>query len=134
MHIPPSCRDDRLDGPPQPDAGVCWPRLSATRQPQGVYSPPRGFIATPRLCPALWERGRMRAALAAWLVLSLLRGTGAGDTCGDPPAAPSYSAPAPQLSPEERLSPHMPESLRCDACHAIAFQVGTGDAAPQKRR
>lgn len=75
---------------------------------------------------------RMRAALAAWLVLSLLGGTGAGDMCGDPPSAPSYSAAAPQLSPEERLSPHMPESLRCDACHAIAFQVGTGDTAPQK--
>uniref|UniRef100_A0A8C3M7C8 Uncharacterized protein n=1 Tax=Geospiza parvula TaxID=87175 RepID=A0A8C3M7C8_GEOPR len=75
----------------------------------------------------------MRAALAAWLVLSLLGGTGAEDTCGgDPPAAPSRSIPAPQLSPEERLSPHMPESLRCDACHAIAFQVGTGDTGPQK--
>ncbi|NXP40573.1 MZB1 protein, partial [Leiothrix lutea] len=65
----------------------------------------------------------MRAALAAWLVLTLLAGPGAGDMCGDPPAAPSHSASAPQLSPEERLSPHMPESLRCDACHAIAFQI-----------
>uniref|UniRef100_U3JK08 Uncharacterized protein n=1 Tax=Ficedula albicollis TaxID=59894 RepID=U3JK08_FICAL len=64
----------------------------------------------------------MRAALAAWLVLSLLGGTGAQGMCGDPPAAPSRSIPAPQLSPEERLSPHMPQSLRCDACHAIAFQ------------
>lgn len=71
----------------------------------------------------------MRAALAAWLVLSLLEGPQAGDTCGDPPAAPPHSASAPQLSPEERLSPHMPQALRCDACHAIAFQVGT-----QKRR
>ncbi|NXA25461.1 MZB1 protein, partial [Ibidorhyncha struthersii] len=66
----------------------------------------------------------MRPALAVWLALSLLMGTGAEDMCGDPPAAPSRSIPAPQLSPEERLSPHMPESLRCDACHAIAFQVG----------
>uniref|UniRef100_A0A674GHZ1 Marginal zone B and B1 cell specific protein n=1 Tax=Taeniopygia guttata TaxID=59729 RepID=A0A674GHZ1_TAEGU len=64
----------------------------------------------------------MRAEVAAWLVLSLLGGTGAEDTCGDPPAAPSRSIPAPQLSPEELLSPHMPQSLRCDACHAIAFQ------------
>uniref|UniRef100_A0A8C3EAG8 Uncharacterized protein n=1 Tax=Corvus moneduloides TaxID=1196302 RepID=A0A8C3EAG8_CORMO len=59
--------------------------------------------------------------------LYLLGGTGAQDMCGDPPATPSHSVPAPQLSPEERLSPHMPESLRCDACHAIAFQVGTED-------
>ncbi|NXH82562.1 MZB1 protein, partial [Edolisoma coerulescens] len=65
----------------------------------------------------------MRPALAAWLVLSLLGGTGAQDMCGDPPDPPSRSAAAPQLSPEERLSPHMPESLRCDACHAIAFQI-----------
>ncbi|NXB34504.1 MZB1 protein, partial [Eulacestoma nigropectus] len=65
----------------------------------------------------------MRPALAAWLVLSLLGGTGAQDMCGDPPAASSHSVPAPQLSPEERLSPHMPESLLCDACHAIAFQI-----------
>ncbi|NXE42694.1 MZB1 protein, partial [Ptilorrhoa leucosticta] len=65
----------------------------------------------------------MRPALAAWLVLSLLGGRGAQDMCGDPPAAPSHSVPAPQLSPEERLSPHMPESLHCDACHAIAFQI-----------
>uniref|UniRef100_A0A8B9G1N2 Marginal zone B and B1 cell specific protein n=1 Tax=Amazona collaria TaxID=241587 RepID=A0A8B9G1N2_9PSIT len=41
---------------------------------------------------------------------------------GTPPAAPARSIPAPRLSAEERLSPHMPESLRCDACHAIAFQ------------
>ncbi|NWV72887.1 MZB1 protein, partial [Dasyornis broadbenti] len=65
----------------------------------------------------------MRPALAAWLVLSLLGGTGAKGMCGEPPEAPSHSVPAPQLSPEERLSPHMPESLRCDACHAIAFQI-----------
>ncbi|KAF4796485.1 marginal zone B and B1 cell specific protein [Turdus rufiventris] len=65
----------------------------------------------------------MRAALAAWLVLSLLGGSGAQGMCGDPPAAPSHSIPAPQLSPEERLSPHMPQSLLCDACHAIAFQI-----------
>uniref|UniRef100_A0A803YS03 Uncharacterized protein n=1 Tax=Meleagris gallopavo TaxID=9103 RepID=A0A803YS03_MELGA len=31
--------------------------------------------------------------------------------------------PAPQMSAEERFSPHMPEALRCDACQAIAFQV-----------
>ncbi|NXR25086.1 MZB1 protein, partial [Cinclus mexicanus] len=65
----------------------------------------------------------MRAALAAWLVLSLLGGSGTQGMCGDPPAAQSHSIPAPQLSPEERLSPHMPQSLRCDACHAIAFQI-----------
>ncbi|NXO29015.1 MZB1 protein, partial [Cisticola juncidis] len=65
----------------------------------------------------------MRAALAAWMVLSLLAGPGAGDTCGGVPTAPSRSVPAPQLSPEERLSPHMPQSLRCDACQAIAFQI-----------
>ncbi|NXK25505.1 MZB1 protein, partial [Arenaria interpres] len=62
----------------------------------------------------------MQPALAAWLALSLLAGTGAQEMCGDPPAR---SIPAPQLSPEERLSPHMPEALRCDACHAIAFQI-----------
>ncbi|NXP04410.1 MZB1 protein, partial [Thinocorus orbignyianus] len=67
----------------------------------------------------------MQPVLAAWLALSLLAGVGAQEMCGDPPAAPSHSrsVPAPQLSPEERLSPHMPESLRCDACHAIAFQI-----------
>ncbi|NXA68816.1 MZB1 protein, partial [Mohoua ochrocephala] len=65
----------------------------------------------------------MRPALAAWLVLGLLGGTGAQDKCGDPPPDQSHSASAPQLSAEERLSPHMPESLRCDACHAIAFQI-----------
>ncbi|XP_009566633.2 marginal zone B- and B1-cell-specific protein [Cuculus canorus] len=61
----------------------------------------------------------MQPVLAAWLALSLLAGTGAEDTCGNP----SISIPAPQLSSEERLSPHMPESLRCDACRAIAFQI-----------
>lgn len=89
-----------------------------------VYScppPPRRF----RHC------GRMRPALAAWLALGLLVGMGAEEMCGDPPSAPSRSIPAPQLSPEERLSPHMPEALRCDACHAIAFQVGIGDTAPK---
>ncbi|XP_027755768.1 marginal zone B- and B1-cell-specific protein [Myiozetetes cayanensis] len=65
----------------------------------------------------------MGPALAAWLALSLLGGTGAEETCGDPPAARSRSIPAPRLSPEEQLSPHMPESLRCDACRAIAFQI-----------
>ncbi|KAJ7411654.1 marginal zone B and B1 cell specific protein [Willisornis vidua] len=65
----------------------------------------------------------MRPALAAWLALSLLLGTGAQEACGDPPAARSQSVAAPQLSPEEQLSPHMPESLRCDACQAIAFQI-----------
>ncbi|NXG75615.1 MZB1 protein, partial [Baryphthengus martii] len=33
------------------------------------------------------------------------------------------SIPAPQLSAEERLSPHMPRALHCDACHAIAYQI-----------
>ncbi|NXS72252.1 MZB1 protein, partial [Pandion haliaetus] len=65
----------------------------------------------------------MRPALAAWLALSLLAGMGAEDTCRGPPATPGHSIPAPQLSPEERLSPHMPESLHCDACYAIAFQI-----------
>ncbi|NXD29594.1 MZB1 protein, partial [Spelaeornis formosus] len=66
----------------------------------------------------------MRMALAACLVLSLLGGTGAGEQCGGPPAAAStHSVPAPRLSPEERLSPHMPAPLRCDACLAIAFQI-----------
>ncbi|NWX14213.1 MZB1 protein, partial [Aegotheles bennettii] len=65
----------------------------------------------------------MQPVLAAWLALSLLAGTGAEEMCGDPPAASSRSISAPQLSPEEQLSPHMPESLRCDACHAIAFQL-----------
>ncbi|KAM6322566.1 marginal zone B- and B1-cell-specific protein [Podargus strigoides] len=65
----------------------------------------------------------MQPALAAWLALSLLAGTGAEEMCGAPPGPPVRSIPAPELSPEERLSPHMPESLRCDACHAIAFQI-----------
>ncbi|NXS97136.1 MZB1 protein, partial [Jacana jacana] len=67
----------------------------------------------------------MQPALVAWLALSLLARTVAQDMCGDPSADPaqSRSVPAPRLSPEERLSPHMPESLRCDACHAIAFQI-----------
>ncbi|XP_069725787.1 marginal zone B- and B1-cell-specific protein [Phaenicophaeus curvirostris] len=61
----------------------------------------------------------MQPALAAWLALSLVSGSGAEDMCG----SPSISIPAPQLSSEERLSPHMPQSLRCDACQAIAFQI-----------
>ncbi|NXS52162.1 MZB1 protein, partial [Brachypteracias leptosomus] len=65
----------------------------------------------------------MWPVLAAWLLLGLLVGPGAGDTCGDPPTAQSRSIPAPQLSDEELLSPHMPASLRCDACNAIAFQI-----------
>ncbi|XP_075571872.1 marginal zone B- and B1-cell-specific protein [Pelecanus crispus] len=65
----------------------------------------------------------MQPALAVWLALSLLAGMGAEEMCGRPPAAPAHSIPAPQLSPEERLSPHMPESLHCDACQAIAFQI-----------
>ncbi|NXS41153.1 MZB1 protein, partial [Balaeniceps rex] len=65
----------------------------------------------------------MQPALAVWLALSLLAGMGAKEMCGRPAATPARSMPAPQLSPEERLSPHMPESLRCDACHAIAFQI-----------
>ncbi|NXJ74953.1 MZB1 protein, partial [Trogon melanurus] len=65
----------------------------------------------------------MRPALATWLVLSLLVGTEAEEACEGPPATPTRSLAAPQLSPEERLSPHMPEALRCDACHAIAFQI-----------
>lgn len=69
--------------------------------------------------------------LAACLVLSLLAGTGAAEVCEPPPAAPARSVSVPQLSPEERLSPHMPEALRCDACHAIAFQVGIRELAPQ---
>ncbi|XP_030360676.1 marginal zone B- and B1-cell-specific protein [Strigops habroptila] len=64
----------------------------------------------------------MRPALV-WLILSLLTVTGAEGMCRDPPATPARSIPAPRLSAEEQLSPHMPESLRCDACHAIAFQI-----------
>uniref|UniRef100_A0A672UJA7 Uncharacterized protein n=1 Tax=Strigops habroptila TaxID=2489341 RepID=A0A672UJA7_STRHB len=64
----------------------------------------------------------MRPALV-WLILSLLTVTGAEGMCRDPPATPARSIPAPRLSAEEQLSPHMPESLRCDACHAIAFQL-----------
>ncbi|KAI6077000.1 Marginal zone B- and B1-cell-specific protein [Aix galericulata] len=68
----------------------------------------------------------MRPVLAACVALSLALGPGAGDGCQDPPS-PSFSrsVPAPQLSAEELHSPHMPQSLRCDACYAIAFQVGT---------
>ncbi|NXC46337.1 MZB1 protein, partial [Penelope pileata] len=62
----------------------------------------------------------MWAVLAVCMALSLAAGMGAEDGCGDPM---SHSIPAPQLSAEERLSPHMPEALRCDACHAIAFQL-----------
>ncbi|NXN90813.1 MZB1 protein, partial [Rhinopomastus cyanomelas] len=62
----------------------------------------------------------MWPVLALCLVLSLPAGTGAEEMCGAPPV---HSIPAPQLSPEERLSPHMPESLHCDACQAITFQI-----------
>ncbi|NXG57698.1 MZB1 protein, partial [Hemiprocne comata] len=63
-----------------------------------------------------------RMRLVVWLALGLLARTGAEEMCGGPPD-PSRSIPAPQFSPEERLSPHMPEALRCDACQAIAFQI-----------
>lgn len=146
LHQKPSQRGDSQLGtphahtiPPGPDvpgmvgttsAGCrCVGDASApARRPRvGVYSHPT---------PPPWHfrhRSRMQPALAAWLALSLLAGTGAEDMCGDPPAAPSRSIPAPKLSPEEQFSPHMPESLRCDACHTIAFQVGTGEAAPRNQ-
>lgn len=73
----------------------------------------------------------MWPALTAWLVLSLLAGTGVEAMCEDPPATQTRSIAAPQLNPEEQLSPHMPEALRCDACHAIAFQVRGREMAPQ---
>ncbi|NWU91128.1 MZB1 protein, partial [Upupa epops] len=65
----------------------------------------------------------MWLVLVVWLVQSLLAETGAEEMCGDPPTPPVHSIPAPQLSPEERLSPHMPESLHCDACQAVVFQI-----------
>ncbi|NXI63725.1 MZB1 protein, partial [Anseranas semipalmata] len=66
----------------------------------------------------------MRPVLAACVALSLVTGTGAEDGCGGPPSpSSSRTIPGPQLSAEERLSPHMPEPLRCDACYAIAFQL-----------
>ncbi|NXL85939.1 MZB1 protein, partial [Alectura lathami] len=64
----------------------------------------------------------MRAVLTACVALSLVAGLGPVDGCGDP-VTQSRSIAAPQLSAEERLSPHMPAALRCDACHAIAFQL-----------
>lgn len=70
-------------------------------------------------------RGRsMQAALVLCVALSLAARAGAEDACGGPEVpSSSYSIPAPQMSAEDRLSPHMPEALRCDACHAIAFQL-----------
>lgn len=66
----------------------------------------------------------MQAVLVLCVALSLAARMGAENACGDPEApSASHSIPAPQMSAEERLSPHMPEALRCDACHAIAFQV-----------
>uniref|UniRef100_A0A8B9CY32 Marginal zone B and B1 cell specific protein n=1 Tax=Anser brachyrhynchus TaxID=132585 RepID=A0A8B9CY32_9AVES len=65
----------------------------------------------------------------------LVAGPGAGDGCQDPPSPSlSRSVPAPQLSAEELHSPHMPESLRCDACYAIAFQVALLAAAEGGKR
>ncbi|XP_061216573.1 marginal zone B- and B1-cell-specific protein [Neopsephotus bourkii] len=81
----------------------------------------RGYIG-PALPPGPIAPQRMQPALLG-LLLSLLTGAGGEGMCGDPPGAPSRSIPAPRLSAEERLSPHMPESLRCDACRAIAFQI-----------
>ncbi|OXB64966.1 hypothetical protein ASZ78_007369 [Callipepla squamata] len=66
----------------------------------------------------------MRTVLLLCVALSLALRTGAEDACGGPMApSSSHSIPAPQMSAEDRLSPHMPEALRCDACHAIAFQL-----------
>uniref|UniRef100_A0A8B9DJ12 Marginal zone B and B1 cell specific protein n=1 Tax=Anser cygnoides TaxID=8845 RepID=A0A8B9DJ12_ANSCY len=77
----------------------------------------------------------MRPVLAACMALSLVAGPGAGDGCQDPPSPSlSRSVPAPQLSAEELHSPHMPESLRCDACYAIAFQVALLAAAEGGKR
>ncbi|EDK97137.1 RIKEN cDNA 2010001M09, isoform CRA_b [Mus musculus] len=36
----------------------------------------------------------------------------------------SLSASAPTLDDEEKYSAHMPAHLRCDACRAVAFQMG----------
>uniref|UniRef100_A0A669PQ15 Marginal zone B and B1 cell specific protein n=1 Tax=Phasianus colchicus TaxID=9054 RepID=A0A669PQ15_PHACC len=66
----------------------------------------------------------MQAVLVLFVALSLAARTVAENACGDPEApSSSHSIPAPQMSAEERLSPHMPEALRCDACRAIAFQL-----------
>ncbi|XP_043924930.1 marginal zone B- and B1-cell-specific protein [Protopterus annectens] len=35
----------------------------------------------------------------------------------------TYRISSPQLTSEEKMSTHMPENLRCDACRAIAFQM-----------
>jgi len=66
----------------------------------------------------------MQAVLVLCVALSLAARAGGEDACGGREApSSSHSIPAPQMSAEDRLSPHMPEALRCDACHAIAFQV-----------
>ncbi|XP_062443505.1 marginal zone B- and B1-cell-specific protein [Rhea pennata] len=68
----------------------------------------------------------MRPLLAACVALSFLAGRKAEEGCGGPPAPaePARSASSPRLSAEEAHSAHMPEHLRCDACRAIAFQIG----------
>ncbi|KAM5298906.1 marginal zone B- and B1-cell-specific protein [Ctenodactylus gundi] len=38
--------------------------------------------------------------------------------------SPALSATAPQLDDEEKYSAHMPVHLRCDACRAVAYQMG----------
>ncbi|PRD28271.1 UNVERIFIED_CONTAM: Mzb1 [Trichonephila clavipes] len=40
-----------------------------------------------------------------------------------PPPGKKISLPIPQLSDEETESNHMPNHLKCDACHVIAYQV-----------
>lgn len=66
----------------------------------------------------------MQAVLVLCVALSLAARAGGEDACGGREApSSSHSIPAPQMSAEDRLSPHMPEALRCDACHAIAFQL-----------
>lgn len=106
-------------GARRPDAGA-----PGAHQHPGVYNAcaSTAALSAPLATPA----GRMRPVLAACVALSLVLGPGAGDGCEDPPS-PSFSrsVPAPQLSAEELHSPHMPQALRCDACYAIAFQVGT---------
>lgn len=37
--------------------------------------------------------------------------------------AGSINFKAPEMDDEDRLSPHMPEALKCDGCKIIAYQV-----------
>ncbi|XP_060233427.1 marginal zone B- and B1-cell-specific protein [Meriones unguiculatus] len=65
--------------------------------------------------------------------LPLLLLFGCGALLGSLGDKASLSATAPMLDDEEKYSSHMPAHLRCDACRAVAYQMGQHLAKAEAR-